>query len=210
MRRLKALFAERYGATPTIYRAPGRVNLIGEHTDYNDGFVMPAALNLYTYVAVSPRADRQLRVYSENLGEMCDLDLDSIRPGRSGHWSDYVRGVAGVLESSGYRLRGADLAIISEVPLGAGPEFLGCSRSFNCMGAAEQLRDRCRSHYSRENVPEGRASLRRNEMRNHGPVHLMPRPRWTRPDVGLPFSRFPTSSHAAPGTADGVQYHGQA
>jgi galactokinase len=118
--RLKALFAERYGAIPTIYRAPGRVNLIGEHTDYNDGFVMPAALDLYTYVAVSPRSDRRLRVYSQNLGEMCDLDLDLIRPGRSGHWSDYVRGVAGVIESSGYRLRGADLAIMSEVPPGAG------------------------------------------------------------------------------------------
>jgi galactokinase len=81
---------------------------------------MPAALNLYTYVAVSPRADRKLRVYSENLGEMCDLELNSIPLGRVGHWSDYVRGVAGVFESSGYRLRGADLAIISDVPLGAG------------------------------------------------------------------------------------------
>jgi galactokinase len=120
VRTLKALFAERYGAIPTICRAPGRVNLIGEHTDYNDGFVMPAALDRYTYVAVSPRSDRRLRIYSENLGDRCDLDLDLIRPGSSGHWSDYVRGVAGVLESYGYRLRGADLAILSDVPLGAG------------------------------------------------------------------------------------------
>lgn len=118
--KLRALFAELYGTNPTIYRAPGRVNLIGEHTDYNDGFVMPAALNLYTYVAVSPRPNRRLRIYSDDLREACDLDLDSIRPGKSGHWSDYVRGVAGVLESSGYKLRGADLAIVSEVPLGAG------------------------------------------------------------------------------------------
>jgi galactokinase len=120
LRKLKTLFADLYGTPPAIYRAPGRVNLIGEHTDYNDGFVMPAALNLYTYVAVGPRPDRRLRVYSENLGEMCDLDLDQIRSGKSGHWSDYVRGVAGVLESSGQQLRGADLAIISEVPLGSG------------------------------------------------------------------------------------------
>jgi len=118
--RLSALFADLYGAPPAIYRAPGRVNLIGEHTDYNDGFVMPAALDLYTYVAVSPRPDRRLRVYSESMSETCDLDLDSIHPGRSGHWSDYVRGVAGVFESSGYRLRGADLAITTEVPLGSG------------------------------------------------------------------------------------------
>ena len=120
MHKLRDLFAELYGGFPTIYRAPGRVNLIGEHTDYNDGFVMPAALDLYTYVAVNPRPDRRLRVHSENLGEMCDLDLDVIHPGRSGHWSDYIRGVAGVLEATGYKLRGADLAITSEVPLGSG------------------------------------------------------------------------------------------
>jgi galactokinase len=120
VRRLITLFAELYGGRPTIYRAPGRVNLIGEHTDYNDGFVMPAALDLYTYVAVRPRSDRRLRVYSENLHEMRDFELDSIRCGRTGHWSDYVRGVAGVLESSGYKLRGADLAITGEVPMGSG------------------------------------------------------------------------------------------
>jgi galactokinase len=120
LRKQRALFAELYGARPAIYRAPGRVNLIGEHTDYNDGFVMPAALDLYTYVAVSPRPDRRLRIYSENLREMCELDLGSIHPGRSGRWSDYVRGVAGVLESSGHKLRGANLAIMSEVPLGSG------------------------------------------------------------------------------------------
>src|SRR5580704_3250976 len=118
--KLRALFAELYAGAAKIYRAPGRVNLIGEHTDYNDGFVMPVALDLYTYVAVSSRPDRRLRVYSENLGEKFDLDLDVIRPGRTGHWSDYIRGVAGVLESSGYRLRGADLAFLIEVPLGSG------------------------------------------------------------------------------------------
>jgi galactokinase len=118
--RLHSLFADLYGSHPAIYRAPGRVNLIGEHTDYNHGFVMPAALNLCTFVAVAPRTDRRLRVYSENFAESCDLDLDLIHPGRRGHWSDYVRGVAGVLESSGHKLRGADLAITSEVPLGSG------------------------------------------------------------------------------------------
>ena len=97
--KLKALFAELYGGIARIYRAPGRVNLIGEHTDYNEGFVMPVALDLYTYVGVSSRPDRRLRAYSENLGEKFDLDLDAIRPGRTGHWSDYIRGVVGVLGS---------------------------------------------------------------------------------------------------------------
>jgi galactokinase len=117
---LKTLFADLYGGSPAIYRAPGRVNLIGEHTDYNDGFVMPAALNLYTYVAVGPRTDRRLHVYSANFKEKCEIDLDSIHPGRTNHWSDYVRGVAGVLQSAGHQLHGANLAIRSDVPLGSG------------------------------------------------------------------------------------------
>ena len=117
---LKTLFAELYGGSPAIYRAPGRVNLIGEHTDYNDGFVMPAALDLCTYVAVTPRADRQFQVYSANFKEKYEIDLDSIHPGRTNHWSDYVRGVAGVLQSAGYQLRGTNLAITSDVPLGSG------------------------------------------------------------------------------------------
>ena len=72
---------------------------------------------------------------------MCDLDLDLIRPGRSGHWSDYVRGVAGVLESSGYRLRGADLAIMSEVPLGAGLSSSAALEVSTALALAKQLRD---------------------------------------------------------------------
>lgn len=103
-----------------IYRAPGRVNLIGEHTDYNDGFVMPAAIDLYTYAAIKPRDDRTLCIHSENFSESCEFDLDEPAPIAREHWSDYVRGVAVILELAGYRLRGADLAIKSDVPIGAG------------------------------------------------------------------------------------------
>ena len=103
-----------------IYRVPGRVNLIGEHTDYNDGFVMPAAIDLYTRVAIKPRGDRTLRIHSENYSESCEFDLDEPAPIARGHWSDYVCGVAVILEHAGYRLRGADLAISSDVPIGAG------------------------------------------------------------------------------------------
>lgn len=103
-----------------IYRAPGRVNLIGEHTDYNDGFVMPAAIDLYTYVAIKPRDDRKLFIHSEDFSERCEFDLDEPAPSARAHWSDYVRGVAVILERAGYRLRGADLAIRSDVPIGAG------------------------------------------------------------------------------------------
>lgn len=103
-----------------IYRAPGRVNLIGEHTDYNDGFVMPAAIDLYTRVAIKPRGDRTLSIHSEEFSESGEFDLDEPAPRARGNWSDYVRGVAVTLECAGYRLRGADLAISSEVPIGAG------------------------------------------------------------------------------------------
>jgi galactokinase len=117
---LRHRFQERYGQTARTFRAPGRVNLIGEHTDYNDGFVMPAAIDFYTWVAIAPREDRKLAVYSEEFFEGVEFDLDEAGPRASGHWSDYVRGVALVLEQSGYRLRGANLAIQSEVPIGSG------------------------------------------------------------------------------------------
>lgn len=118
--RLAAAFRERYGREPRLYRAPGRVNLIGEHTDYNLGFVMPAALQFSARAAVAPREVRVLRVYSLTYQAHVELSLDSLRRGPTGHWSDYVRGVAGALEESGLRLKGADLAVSTDVPVGAG------------------------------------------------------------------------------------------
>ena len=102
------------------YRAPGRVNLIGEHTDYNDGFVMPAAIDLYTEVSITPRDDRRLFIYSGNFSESVEIDLDDLNPRARGHWSDYVCGVAVTLERAGYRLKGADIEIGSNVPIGSG------------------------------------------------------------------------------------------
>src|SRR5271167_3509880 len=110
----------RFGTPMRIFCAPGRVNLIGEHTDYNDGFVMPAALKFYTYVAIGPRNDRQLHLYSLDFQESREFDLDAMAPGPSGDWSDYVRGVAAVLDAAGYRISGANLLIKGEVPIGVG------------------------------------------------------------------------------------------
>ncbi len=117
---LSKRFRERYGHSARIFRAPGRVNLIGEHTDYNDGFVMPAAINFNTWVAIAPGNDRKLHAYSENLSEAADFDLDSPDPRPRRHWSDYVFGVAVTLARAGYKLYGADLLIFGNVPLGAG------------------------------------------------------------------------------------------
>ena len=113
-------FGLRFGRAARVSRAPGRVNLIGEHTDYNDGFVMPAALDFATLAASSPRADRKIRVYSMFMDQTRDFDLD--KPAASGRhdWSDYVFGVAAMLEDSGRKLAGADLVVWSDVPLGAG------------------------------------------------------------------------------------------
>jgi len=119
-RELSAAFRSLHGSEPKIYRAPGRVNIIGEHTDYNDGFVMPAAIDFSTWVAISPRDDRLISVFSENFREQLSFSLDDTAAQARGQWSDYVRGVAVTLEQSGYRLRGAELHIRGDVPIGSG------------------------------------------------------------------------------------------
>jgi galactokinase len=113
-------FRARFGSAATVYRAPGRVNLIGEHTDYNDGFVLPAAIEFYCSVAAAPRTDRKLVIHSENFNESAEGNLDAISGIAKNHWSGYPLGVAWAIEASGKRLKGANLLIRGEVPLGAG------------------------------------------------------------------------------------------
>src|SRR6267143_4308920 len=108
---LRDRFQSLYGVAPRIYRAPGRVNLIGEHTDYNDGFVMPMAIDFSTWVAIAPRADRKIAIRSANFSETVEFDLDEPGAHGSGHWSDYPWGVAVMLERAGHRLGGADMLI---------------------------------------------------------------------------------------------------
>jgi galactokinase len=118
---VRARFRQSFGgAEPRLYRAPGRVNLIGEHTDYNDGFVLPAAIDLAAWVAAAPRQDRVVRVDAVDLGRRAERSLDEADPRPARDWSDYVFGVAFELERVGYRLRGADLVLTSDVPVGAG------------------------------------------------------------------------------------------
>jgi galactokinase len=100
--------------------APGRVNLIGEHTDYTAGFVLPASLAMRTWVASAPRTDGRLRIYSEHHDEVAELPLDSTPSQARGEWSDYVVGVAWALQRTGRRLRGADLYVTGDLPIGSG------------------------------------------------------------------------------------------
>jgi galactokinase len=117
---LEQRFVRLFGGPSQTYQAPGRVNLIGEHTDYNDGFVMPAAIGFYTLASVAPRRDRKLVIHSENYSEQVEFDLDHLPATRAGHWSDYVIGVVKMLLRSGKKLEGVNLLVEGTVPQGAG------------------------------------------------------------------------------------------
>ena len=109
-----------FGTAANVYRAPGRVNLIGEHTDYNDGFVLPAAIEFYCWAAVAPRSDRKLVIHSENFSETIEEPLDSLSPLAKKHWANYPLGVAWALRRAGKSLKGANIYLTGDVPLGAG------------------------------------------------------------------------------------------
>jgi galactokinase len=116
-RALIEAFETRFERTPDVFRAPGRVNLIGEHTDYNQGYVLPVAIDLACYAASAPNRDEVLRVHSINFDETRAWPLAGIAALKpQGHWSDYVIGVARQLPLS----RGRDVMLHSDVPIGAG------------------------------------------------------------------------------------------
>jgi galactokinase len=107
----------RFGRTPRIFQAPGRINIIGEHTDYSGGLVLPAAIDKSCFVAAAANGTRMLRVVSDGFPD-AEADLDALV--RSGTWIDYVAGVASILARAGIIVPGADLLIASGVPVGAG------------------------------------------------------------------------------------------
>lgn len=117
---LLAKHQDRYGATGKIFRAPGRVNLIGEHTDYTGGFVMPMAIGFHTTALVSSRPDHRMVFYSENYGEEVSLEPGDLERGRREHWSDYPAGVAWSLRQEGIAFGGFHMTLSGNVPLGAG------------------------------------------------------------------------------------------
>ena len=102
------------------FRAPGRVNLIGEHTDYNGGFVLPMAIDCEAAIAASIRNDRKICVFTVNLDEMAEFDLDNEWAGNKGFWLNYIEGVARILERKKIKLQGVDMLVWSDVPAGAG------------------------------------------------------------------------------------------
>lgn len=117
---LKETFQQLYGDAPRYFSAPGRVNLIGEHTDYNDGFVLPVAINYRTTVAASLRNDNLLKIYSQTLDSFAEIDLSDELSLPNKRWVNYVGGVAYTLKKRGANLKGANLLITTDVPVGAG------------------------------------------------------------------------------------------
>jgi galactokinase len=115
------VFRARFGREPLrAVRAPGRVNLIGEHTDYNEGFVLPVAIDKEVCVAFSPRPDREVILYSANYDSQTEFDLDQIEKDSLNPWSNYPRGVAAFLQRQGYRITGLQGVISGTVPVSAG------------------------------------------------------------------------------------------
>lgn len=118
--RVTSAFETRFGEPPAlVVRAPGRVNLIGEHTDYNDGFVLPLAIDRAIWIALRPRDGRLVRVHSLDFDAVATFDLDALAHTAAG-WAEYLKGVAWALEEAGYRLRGWEGVLAGDVPVGAG------------------------------------------------------------------------------------------
>ncbi|MCC6613939.1 MAG: galactokinase [Anaerolineae bacterium] len=138
--RITQAFERRFKSQPTfIVRAPGRVNLIGEHTDYNEGFVLPMAINRAIYLALRPREDRYVFVESMDFGDYVEFSLEEMVRGRHSQWAEYVKGTAWALEESGYALNGWEGVVAGDVPIGAGLSSsaaieMATARAFSALG----------------------------------------------------------------------------
>lgn len=126
-------FREQLGGEPAVWcRAPGRVDLMGSHTDYNLGYVLTLAIDRDTWIAARPREDRVVRLYSLNLAKAGGFELEHISRAPGAAWSNYVRGVASVLQAEGFALKGFDAVVHSTVPMSSG---LSSSAALECATA---------------------------------------------------------------------------
>lgn len=112
-------FSDLFGSYPIILRSPGRINLLGEHTDYNDGFVLPAAIDKAVYIAFGESGSGQCQVFAVNFNESFSFNISGIRPAKTG-WPNYIMGVVQVLIDAGFPVRGFNCVIGGDIPVGAG------------------------------------------------------------------------------------------
>ena len=207
---LRSLHHQRFHAEPEIFAAPGRVNLIGEHTDYAEGFVMPAAIDFATLAAISPRSDGKIVIYSENYGKEREFEAAALPPAASRHWSDYPIGVTSILAR-----RRPDHSRLQPHALGrCAPRLrpFQFRRRGGLHRPGHHFPDRGDLFGARAGppVPARREPVRRRQLRHHGPVHLRQRRPRPRPAARLPRSQFQAGAHPAHGVAGHRQHHGEA
>ncbi|MBL7750014.1 MAG: galactokinase [Chitinophagaceae bacterium] len=130
--KLAPLFRELFEAEPLVVRSPGRVNIIGEHTDYNEGFVLPAAIDKAAWVAVSARQDEEIRLFARDLDQHFSMKLKDLKPLATLSWPNYILGVVAQFKQAGIPVRGFNLILSSDVPIGAG---LSSSAAVECATA---------------------------------------------------------------------------
>lgn len=117
---IETAFNDRFGSDPILIASPGRINIIGEHTDYNDGFVFPAAINKYILSAFAKNEEDITRIYSLDLDEMLEIDLKGIKKLKPGYWGNYVIGVVHELQKMNKKLQNFNLVFGGDIPIGAG------------------------------------------------------------------------------------------
>ncbi|MBX2843611.1 MAG: galactokinase [Flammeovirgaceae bacterium] len=136
MRVLREEFIKRFRHEPVLFRSPGRVNLIGEHTDYNKGFVLPANINLEMFFAVAPNSSEKCRIYSYDLNESDEFFLNDLKESEK-RWNNYIIGVVAQYIKGNYKIGGFDCVFGGQIPIGAG---LSSSAALEC-GIAYGLND---------------------------------------------------------------------
>ena len=128
IKKITTLYKEKFEGEPSVFRSPGRINILGEHTDYNEGFVLPAAIDKNIYVAITKRSDDQINLYAGDFNENYSTDTSNIKPAPI-QWPNYILGVADQLQKQGHTITGFNLIIDGDIPIGAG---LSSSAAVEC------------------------------------------------------------------------------
>jgi galactokinase len=126
--KITADFIARFNETPLVFRSPGRINILGEHTDYNEGFVLPAAIDKSIYIAITKRADTTIQLYSTDFNESFTADITNVKISGT-QWANYILGVVDQLQKNGCEIKGFNLLIDGDIPIGAG---LSSSAAVEC------------------------------------------------------------------------------